>query len=1143
MKSQITKQRLILLSFAAAFFLALGSWIIQSKIESATRMEIGRYLSSELNMTYQTVYSWVKEHRSATMVWANAPEVLQFTRELLQSDSSKASLISADAQERVRKLFHPTYAGRGYQGFFIIGPGNINLSSRRNQNIGEVSLLEKRQKFLKQIWAGSSAVSLPQLSDVQLADERGDLKKGRATMFVGAPILDELGEVIAILTFRINPYVDFAPIFKRGWTGSTGESYAFDSEGVLISESRFDQQLREQGVIPFAEKAMLNITLHDHAGNLAVDGGVRSDAPLTYMAQQATAGISGMNLEGYNNYRGMPVVGVWLWDNNLGFGFVTELETSEAFDTLYSNRFAITSASLFSIIFLLGLMALFIYNREQILEREIRQRTVLSTIAEGIITISSEGVIETVNPAVESIFGYEASEMIGQNISVLMPHRFREQHTTYMTHYASQAREGKTNIINMPREITGMKKSGECFPLDITVCEMQIKDQRKYNCALRDITERKKVETALRESEKQFRQIIEKTPIPMMITDSFGNIELFNRKFIDMFGWTTENVRSSEQWWNAVYPDESYRKEVFAAWDAAASRAKSTGKEMAPMEWMLTCKSGDIRMVEFRMMPAGEVRNVIAMNDITERMQAETVLIEAREQAESATQAKSEFLAIMSHEIRTPMNGVLGMAQLLRNSPLNEDQREQVETLYQSGGALLGIINEILDFSKIEAGKLELESIDFDLEAALSDVCRLLSPKAEEKGIELVFNYAQNCPRVIVADASRIRQIMLNLVGNAIKFTETGHVILRARMEDSKGDQVDLHLEVQDTGIGMDIEAQSKLFQSFSQADASTTRRFGGTGLGLAISKQLVTLMGGKIGVNSAPGLGSTFWININVHKGVAASENSMAPRQLLSDLQESEVRGQLPANLRLLLVEDNLVNQKVATALLKTLQLEIDVASDGVEALSRCEAVDYDLILMDCLMPKMDGYLTTARIRELEQGATGHVPIIALTADAQEGNRKKCFDAGMDDYLAKPYNVADLHTKLLKWLGGIEESADQKSDKRVLVIDKAVTASLHQVLGDDFHEVVEAFLESVPAIFAAMDEAKRDSDNEALHRHAHSLKSSAANIGATQLMELSAQLEEDFNLSRVTNLDDKIAQLHEQFELAKLELEADFAS
>ncbi len=388
------------------------------------------------------------------------------------------------------------------------------------------------------------------------------------------------------------------------------------------------------------------------------------------------------------------------------------------------------------------------------------------------------------------------------------------------------------------------------------------------------------------------------------------------------------------------------------------------------------------------------------------------------EQAQSANRAKSQFLANMSHEIRTPMNGVLGMAEILLNSGLTKRQREIAATLYGAGQTLLQVINDILDFSKVEAGKLDLSSQDFDLKELVAETICAFSRQAAQKGLELGCQVEVDGPVLVRGDPTRLKQILTNLLGNAIKFTERGKVLLRTTIEKQHERSILFAFEVQDTGIGIPLEAREDIFESFSQADGTTTRKYGGAGLGLAICRQLCNLMGGEISVTSSPGEGSTFRFTVLLRKQKTIWKSTA------DQLSSSSHGGAGPSydGVRLhghvLLAEDNFVNQEVAKSMLTILGCSVDVVENGREALSAIDSKSYDLVLMDCQMPELDGLEVTRIIRSREAAGNGdHLPIIALTGFAMEGDRELCLDAGMDDYLCKPFSLDSLKDVLGKWL------------------------------------------------------------------------------------------------------------------------------
>jgi two-component system, sensor histidine kinase and response regulator len=766
-----------------------------------------------------------------------------------------------------------------------------------------------------------------------------------------------------------------------------------------------------------------------------------------------------------------------------------------------------------------------------------RSQLVIETVPNGILIVNRKGIITLANSTAAKMFGYQNTELVGRPVETLLPPTLSADHPGLRSSYFARP---EARSMGAGSDLFAISKMGTQFPVEVGLSPIETDGELSVLCSIVDITERKQANVALLAASRRAQLVIEAVPIGILIVSRAGVITLSNSGVEKMFGYGLGELvgQPLETLVAAEYREASAERH---AQFFAHPHAQSIGRDG---QYYCRHRDGSAIPVQFEIIPIetdGEVSALCAVVDITERKMAEEKLHEAG-------RMKSEFLANMSHEIRTPMNVLIGVSGLLLDTELTADQRDFAQTIQKGAESLLVVVNDVLDFSKLEAGKLEIDPVDFSVDEVAEDTTDFFTQQALRRGLALTCQVSDSVPAWLRGDGGRLRQILTNLIGNAMKFTEKGEVSLQVSLAGQEDGRSILRFQVSDTGIGISREVQKNLFQAFTQADGSTTRRYGGTGLGLAICRRLVALMGGSIGVESHLGQGSRFWFQLPFDPPVLPQEpgvresNKVAGKRLLivdghaserrlmeqyaaswgmrADTAENGLlaltllreaaqngepydvavldfdmagmtgidvarvmqwnqaiagtalvlvtsyenrnvahsthdlpsliclikpvrkqpllkalvralhpepvgqanksrRGQTPNPLhgaRLLLVEDNEDNQKLAARLLEKHGYECDFAANGSQALACMEAANYPLVLMDCQMPIMDGFQATAAIREREKGRR-HTPVVALTAHALAGDRERCLSAGMDDYLSKPIKESTLISVVERWL------------------------------------------------------------------------------------------------------------------------------
>lgn len=704
---------------------------------------------------------------------------------------------------------------------------------------------------------------------------------------------------------------------------------------------------------------------------------------------------------------------------------------------------------------------------------------------DAIIIMDASGAVKAWNASAERTFGYTRAEAIGRSVAqLLIPPAQRKAHYDGIERYL---RTGEAPLLGRHIELRALHRQGHEIPVELTITSLSRDGGPVFYAFLRDITERVEAREAQRQSERDFQLLVQGvTDYAICMLDREGCVRSWNTGAQKLKGYAAAEIIGAHV--STFYTDEDREA-------GAPKKALDTAEREGRFEtesWRVR-KDGskflaNVVIDAIRDDAGALVGFVKVTRDITERYLTE----ETRRAAEHASEAKTQFLASMSHEIRTPLNGIIGYTDLLLDQDLKPEQRQLLERIQFCGAALLTVVNDILDFSKIEAGQIALHPQPFSIQALVHDTVSIVAEVAQRKGLAMDVDLDPDLPKALVGDEARLRQILLNLLNNAAKFTQQGSVSLHVKCHGPSSECERIRFSVKDTGIGIPQDQRKYLFHRFHQVNRSNTREFGGTGLGLAISKRLVQLMGGEIGLESEEGKGSTFWFSVPLPR---ADDSTITQPQFVATVAQVSASG------RILLVEDLEHNRDLARVILTNAGHEVDTAENGAEAVAAVQTKTYDLVLMDVQMPVMDGLTATERIRELGSLAS-NIPIIAMTANVLPKQVKAFGEIGVNDHVGKPFKKTELLKKVNTWLGRAVSSPSPT------LHDTAALHELRQLMGPEWvASGLTRLREQIDQAFGSESEALRDRDQ--LARRAHILVSHSALFGFGELSRLCSELEE----------------------------------
>ena len=899
-QKKLLKNTVITSLLALMVIAGVGFWGLH-QVESEIKADLQHQMTASLNSTVKIVTHWIRERKISLKSTAEIPEVrkniIRLIKQTTGKELTRKKLLNLPEQKWLRKNLGRITQRYNFTGFVIIDTSGRQVAALLDEPVGRRDLFS-RSDFVARALNGNTVISVPFASEVPLPDIHGHLREAWPTMFVATPITDEKGQVVAVLSFRLRPELGLSNLLNVR-SGSSDATYAFDDQGRLISNSRFEAQLKSIGLIPNNPEStsILNLEIRDPGGDMTqgfVPKTPRSQQPLTRMAQSAISGKTAWDVDGYNDYRGVRVVGSWTWLDEFQFGIAHEVDTEEAFTPLKTlkSTFFIVFGLLLSAA-LLGLIQFYRKERaeeaqalEQLQTQQMAQRlqSIFDNTIDGIVIIDEQGTIESFNPAAEQLFGYTAEEAIGHNIKLLMPEPYAGEHEGYLDNYKQT---GETYILGQVRELTGLRKDGTTFDIELAANKFHSDSGIKFTGIFRDISERKNIEQ-------------------------------------DM--------------------------------------------------------------------------------------------IQARQEAEKASNAKSKFLSQMSHELRTPLNAILGFAQILDQEPESMDyafRKECLDHILKGGNHLLELINDVLDLSRIETGNLSVSLEPTELAPLIREVLTLSEPLARAYHVDLIDDIFSNTNYIVRADRVRLRQVLLNLVSNAIKYNRTnGTVTLSCQTQGENR----LRISVTDTGPGIPEEHHTRLFQPFTRLEAHETL-IEGTGIGLTICKELIELMEGEIRLDSEVGKGSTFSIDLAL---CTETSNQTGEEGDTPQASGAPARG---TDLSVLYIEDNPANMLLVKQIMSTHWPEVELltATDGQQGLALARKHQPNLILLDIHLPQISGWEIFERLQQ--STTTQNIPVVAISANVIESDIKKSMELGFGQYLTKPIILNEFLKMMDRYLGPLPSS------------------------------------------------------------------------------------------------------------------------